>query len=867
MADLTLEQKQALAIAMAKKKRAEEPGALTQFSSGFIQGTAKTLGAPVDMVNALLGIFGLDHPAPLGGSESIQRGFSAIGLTDPERRIELGRAGAVGDVAGQALAAGPAVVAGGVRSLATAGARRAAGQTSGAARGVVEDVAETAIRRPGRFMAAEATAAGAAGLAGFEAAQRFPDSQGAKAMAEIAGGFTPAGAGLLLRGTGRALASGAQRLPLLGPRVASFARNFTVKGATRRARARIRRAIEDPDVARERLKREDVLPGLTVAQRIGDENLLALERSIMESTPELSMVHQRQLSDVNRVIRESLEAPAREVPTLRVKEYFQGLLDARLQSAAARADDRLAELGTSATREDLNRIAREELLAARIAAREQEKQLHNAIPESARVPVDASENAYQDFLINLPAAQREDIPAIAHRFLNPNSKKFIADEMLDDGRQVTNIREMRGLYGKLREQARIARADKKFNRARIADDLADAINEDIADAVGGPEVREAVDIATTFSVDFNDRFTRGEIGRLLGAERAGGPAVAPGLTLETTVGARGPRAREATDALLEAVRRSGDEEAMRGHIQDFLMDDFRRAAVKGGRVDTKAAERYLRDNQDVLARFPETRRAMERSRVAGEELTEAERMTNPKISRAAVFIKAPPGEEIERVIATARPAEAMEELLEMARRDPTGHAVEGLKAAFMDFLKRRSELTSGLDVEDRPFVSGARLSRLLDDPEVLDAMKGLFKREELRRISKVKQTAIQLDRARAARGADEGIIGDAPGVVVSMMGRILSAQFGRVIAGQTGGGTVQTPGIMASQAQKILQSGVKDPASRLLTDAIRDEKLFKSLLLPMNTLENQRKVRTRLNAWVLDVLREQQETEEEGQQR
>lgn len=861
------ESARALANEIRKRLASENQSdlsAVTRFGAGSSAGIAKTVGAPVDLVNAMLSAFGLGTEEPFGGSRHIQRMMSSARMTVPPGEEEsLGRAGRVGEVVGASAVGAAGVVGAGARS-ATAAATGARGAQSVAGR-VAQDVAETAISRPGTFVTGETAAAVGAGLAGFEAARRFPDSPGAQAIAEIAGGLAPAGALMATKGAVRTTVGAASKLPLLGPMVARHARNvisgLTLKGGRRRAEDRVRRATEDPESAAARLERKDVLPGLSPAQLTGEEGLLALERDVMEAVPELSMARQRQFADVNRTIRSSLDTPAREVPAHQVREYFQGLLDTRLSIAAQRAEERIAELGTRATREDLNRIAREELLRARTAARGQESQLYQAIPPEASVPTLAVQNRFQELWLRLPRAQRGDMPPVAKRLLDVGSEDspnpgFLGDE--------TTIEELRGLQSKLREEARIAGAAGKNNRARIAGDLADAINEDIANAIGGPEVRDAVDAAVSFSRDLNQRFTQGAVGRLLGTERVGGSSVPEGLTLEVTVGQRGPRAREATDALLEAVRRNGDEEAMRQHISEFLIDDFRRAAVSGGRVDVNAANRYLAENQDILARFPETRRLIERARGSEEALAEVERLADPKVSRAAVFIHAPPGQEIDRVIATSRPKDAMQELMEMAGQDPTGKAAEGVKAAFLERLLRRSELSNSLDVNDTPFISGQRMSRELEDPQVLSAMEGLFTKDELKRIERIRQTAILLDKARTVKSSAEGVIGDAPGVVTSMLGRILSAQMGRVIAGKTGGGTVQTPGIMSSQAQKLLRAGVQDPARRLLNDAIQDESLFRALLLPTNTIERERAVRARLNSWVTDVLTEQYEIEDES---
>lgn len=839
-----------------RDERTRQLSATTRLGAGTSAGIAKTAGAPVDLVNKMLQAFGAGSERPVGGSEQIQGAMAEAGMTVPPGQEEnLGRAGRVGEVVGSS-AVGVGGVAGAGARAARAAAAGGRGATSVSGR-VAQETAEQAASRPGQFAAAEGAASTAAGLASFEASERFPNSPGMQAVAELAGGFAPAG----VAATGRAAAPMVERLPLLGPKVVkgvrSMVSSLSLRGGKRRAEARARRATEDPEGAAERVDRTDVLPGLSPAQRAGDEGLLSLEASIMESTPELSIARQRQLADVNRTISDSMSATGQEVPTQQAKDYLQDLLDTRMSIAAQRADERIAELGPNVSREDVNRIAREELENARTAARNQEQQLHENIPADAEVPTVAGQDAFQDIVTSTSRAQSKDIPPIAKRMLNPESDDYLGD--------VTTMRELRGLQSSLREDARVSRSNGRLNRARISDQLANSLSEDIKNATGGPEVREAVDLATDYSKRLNDRFTRGPVGRLLGTDQAGGQSVPPGRTLEVSVGQRGSRSREASDALMRAVNFSGNEEAMRGHIQAFLMDDFRRAAVKNGRIDPKAAERYVNENQDVLSRFPELRDQFQNAGRAGGQLEEAERLANPRVSRAAVFINAPPGREVERVVNSSNPRQGMEELASMARLDETGRALDGLKGAFMDHLLRRSELHTSLDASDAPFVSGQRMTRELEDPQMLEPMKALFTPDELKRIERIRKTAAQLDKARQARPAGEGDIGDMPGMLTSMIARVSGAQAGRVLAQRTGGGTVQTPGIFASQVQKLLRAGIQDPARRLLNDAVQDDDLFKALLLPTNTPERTKAVRTRLNAWVSDVLAEQHEVDDESQ--
>ena len=337
--------------------------------------------------------------------------------------------------------------------------------------------------------------------------------------------------------------------------------------------------------------------------------------------------------------------------------------------------------------------------------------------------------------------------------------------------------------------------------------------------------------------------------------------MASSLTLESTVGTGGPRAAVETDALLNAVRRNGDEVTMRGFIADFLVDDFKRQAVSENVIDPKAAARWMSENQDVMARFPELRRDISEAIKTGGALTDTQRIADPRVSRAAVFINAPPGEEIERVLNTARPREAMAELVKLVRQDPTGKAERGLKAAFFEMLLGKSTVKGGtksLDVNEIPFISGARLTEEMNRNTTLEGMRGLFSSDEFIRLNKIRETALLLDKARLSPKSAEGIIGDQPGKLMEIVARIGGAQLGRVIAGKTGGGTVQTPGILSAHVRKLLQSGIQDPTARLLTDSIFDEGLFKALLIDQSSAASRKATQARINAWAIDVLRQQE---------
>ena len=91
-----------------------------------------------------------------------------------------------------------------------------------------------------------------------------------------------------------------------------------------------------------------------------------------------------------------------------------------------------------------------------------------------------------------------------------------------------------------------------------------------------------------------------------------------------------------------------------------------------------------------------------------------------------------------------------------------------------------------------------------------------------------------------------------------MVAGLGGAASGRIYAHKLGlAGTVQIPGIMASRFRDLVASGVRDPATRLIKDAVGDEKLFLELL-NAKTLDGTLpdKAIKRLNAWAVVVAAE-----------
>lgn len=843
----------------------------TQFGRGAGTGIAEVVGAPVDAVTAGLRMFGVPIDRPVGGSEQIRdimarRGMATTPDDEPTRASEIGR------VIGGSSVAGAGVAGAGARA-ATSAITGATPQAAGGMQGFLQQVGTAATRRPGRFMAAETAVAGGAGAAGFEAQRRFPDTPGAQAIGEILGGLGTAGAisaaGPAARGAAGAAGSVVTGVPGIGSlarRAGQSLREITtIEGGAGRARRRIERATDDPIGALRRGEDADVLEDapLTAIQRGGDRGMLELENSVMASTRQLSSEHQERFADVNRAIRDAgREVSGQEAATAEdTRQYLQTLLDTRLQTAAQRADERIAELGSRANRETVDRLARVELQRADAAAQRQENQLWDAVPRDQAVSLDRTRERLSSIVAQRDrAADPEDIPRFLSEMIgrrNPETGEMEPGVITDP-----TVGELQTLRSRVLQARRDEAAKDSPNRSKLSvlDNIQEALLDDMGVLSGDiPELRTALN----FSRDRNERFSQGTVGRLLGRERTGEPDVDPGLTLEQTIGRGGPAARVETDNLLRAVERTGDVPAMRQHIESFLSDGFVRSLQQQGQ---SGAQRYLNQKSDVLNRFPELRREMETALASGQEHDIAARaMTDPNISRAAVFLNAKPGDEVARIINSRRPGETMREVRDLAAQDPEGRAISGLKNAFVNRLMVRSE-ESARDALDMPFISGTRMGREMDDPKFQQAARELFSDDEMSRLNTIRNTAKSMEDARRAGEAAEGIIGDAPGLAVTLITRVAGVQIGSMLARQTGGGTVQTPAIVSNALRTALERGVRDPGGKLISDAIQDESVMRALMSDASTPRRREFVESRINSWLAGVAPEALEGADIGQE-
>ena len=124
--------------------------------------------------------------------------------------------------------------------------------------------------------------------------------------------------------------------------------------------------------------------------------------------------------------------------------------------------------------------------------------------------------------------------------------------------------------------------------------------------------------------------------------------------------------------------------------------------------------------------------------------------------------------------------------------------------------------------------------------------------EEQKRLLDIADVAENVERAVLAKPKPEGIIADTPSLLFSTFVKIAGARAGRALKT----GTIQAPAFTSRLFDKIRAVVTKDPARRLLIDAMENEDLFAALLTAGEKAET-KAARKQLNAWLLSIGAEQ----------
>ena len=815
------------------------------------KGIAQGAGLPIDLatglINMPLSLFEKKIEQPLGGSESLIDAMRTFGVDvagaeeQPTGVVESAMEG-MGEVAGFMLPLGAAQ-----KGLAQALPRTKAGQAA-------QRTLESMATKPTRAIGTEYVAGAGAGAGLQIGKEEFPDSPVAQTAAQLTGGVTGALAPSMVKGIAKRTPVGMATRAVKEKATKAFA-PFTKEGARLKAQDRLQELLPDTQEAIRRLD-DPTLASLTPAQRIGNEDLLDLERLVIDKDAVLKDQYKKRSTENINLLQDAVENmrgagsidDTVQFATQR-RERLSNAIDARINQASDMANAKIERVKPDIRGSKASQIVRNEIENAYADAKSQERKLWAKVPKDVNVDTSNTAAAFDEIKRITPKAQQDDIPSVINRVIKPSEESAILDVTgapISKKTVMQPVNEMQGLRSKLLEESRIARAAGNYNKARISDEMADAILEDLGassdnvvnDVVGRP-LREALD----YSRELNQKFRQGAVGKLLGSQRTGDMRIASDLSLGKTVGSGGVSG----DVALQDLLKAADTPQLRAGAEQYIREQFSKRAFTGDKLNNRLANKFINDNIDILDTFPNVKQEISEAVAENSGLITAEmrggsiinRINNRNQSITERFIDAPVVDRISAIKTAKDPQQASKILLNMAQKDATGKAVDGLRSGVVDHLIQQSTKDG--------VISGKMLRKALTDKRESLMYKTILDDKQIGRINQVARELALLEKKPSGTLTD--ISGSTPNKLMEVVARVLGARTGGKLS--KGGASIQTANIMSGKAKEFVRQLDKNSADALLSRAILDEDLLKVLLTDIADLKGAKKADEMLNAWLI----------------
>lgn len=883
-----------LAAAVGGSEPKSEQGWLTRnIAEPFNRGLAQMADFPVDLANmAIRGAYGIgksvsprpemwENPPQLP-SGGMQQAFQSAGLTLPPEQQEHGfvprtmeiaggsvlPTGLMGGMGRQAIRAGaPSVPYLAERGLAAPPPAQGLDRLT---RGIAESPKMTAAGE----LAASATSAGAG-----EVARGLTDDPTTIALAELAGGFVlPVGVTVATSGPAGMVAR----------QIKKHVTPMTEAGARPRAEERVQGLAADPAASAERIGQ---YPNLSPARQTGDPRLLGLEQRYLQDNPAADLAYTENLKARRTQLGEEAKDFGGDTERVRATAAAsrKRVIDKANQRAALAAQDaerRIAELDTGADPRQSSTIVRETLENSLTEARAAEREIWRTLDMNAPARVDNTQAAIDGIIaersrlvglddlnsvpelrrlmgeLQVDAKLREQL--VQAGLLRPDQQDIPVELLAQLRAQgvietpTYTLKDLEALRSSLLRQARDAGSGLAPDRqkARLLSHIAngdpDAGMPGLIDDMKATGV-DGVEEAFAFSRQLNDRFTRGEVGKILRYEAAGGQGVSPETTMQRVVMGENPG--RGIDQMMQASPEAGAQ------IQNWLKSTYLEAVVPGGKFDPGAHQRFMKDmrRRGVFDRFPELEQqfnqaatATDKAAALGERAARAGTSQNGR-ARVTLYLDADPGTEMDRLLQVKNPATYARSLVRRLKGDRL--AQQGAKTEFVDSVLRSSYRN---DEELGQVITGKTFRQRLSEMNRNGTMDALgFTPAEKQRLAKIADELVLIDRKPGQM--PPALVEDGPSAIASIVARVAGARVGGQMGGNMGG-SIQAANIWSRKMEQALQLITKDRAAQLIADAQSDPELYRSLLVNASSpIQVQEQAAAKIQNWMLGAAATQDE--------
>jgi hypothetical protein len=773
--------------------------------------------------------------------------------------------------------------------LATSG-YRAADTVVGRLTNTIIDSAKT---YPIRFGAVEASAATSAAIAAGFAEEIAPGQAGVRIPAEIAGGVFNIPR-MTMATTNMVMSTGRRVIESMSPAARETA-------AGRMLNDLFTAAGEDPQLLAYVLRNESLMIDgkqvpLTAAQVTGSPTIAALEKYLANISPKFGLEAERRANDALDIIRSQISLyrgtgdPNALTEAAKLQSvYFKTLIQGRVDGAMAEAVESAARITTDTpgARAEINNIARGVLNNAIVESRKAESELWNAVDGTRSTDFNNLRQAYDDVVNDLiPEVVNEKTPKIVRDFIKRVGSPVKGEEsliILPEGVSLpqqageiagTNVSEMRQLRSELLDLARQSTTSGDYGQARIYNNLAEAVLDDL-DAAFAQSGDTAYEAARQFSKEFNDTFTRSFVGKVTATGRYG-DRIMPELTLTKAL-ATGKEAgaiqlQELEEATRFMVTRGfGDPNS----VQEMMSAQeriIRLAAAdaidpKTGLIKPAQLTKFLRDNEVLMNRFPEIRDdilkavSSDAARLRMENLAKGQTTLMNQEKAFTSIAKAGQVSVADRMLIASNQQEMMLGMINTAKvggKSLDGksispkEATEGLRAAVMDAAMRKSTRRGTLDLDSFEGFLFTPRNPGEKSPIQLMQENGVISDVEVKNMTKLLETGRSIQTTGSPTSAVE-MPQDVQDVVVTLISRL----GGSIAAGQVtqaagrGGNSIIIHGAAARFAENVVSKLPVKAKQQILVEAMLDPEKAALLLDKVDT-PAQLAFRTRqINAWLV----------------
>ena len=332
--------------------------------------------------------------------------------------------------------------------------------------------------------------------------------------------------------------------------------------------------------------------------------------------------------------------------------------------------------------------------------------------------------------------------------------------------------------------------------------------------------------------------------------------------------------REAVENLSQIIRNSGSLAQATNAVDGYLHNLMARSFLdKNGKVVAQRMRLFKRDFEEVLNKFPDTKKKFNefynkiingQKKVNELEIKVKDQFDKntpnnleAQLNAAETMINKNPVDAINSVFSSGTDhAKKMKQLIDLAKKDPSGEALAGIKAALREWVWNKSTSNQARTLplpEDIYELSRSQVNKLLNNNSTRKALNQLFTKNEMSVLDNVKNKLNEMDNinAQITTGSPTAVIEKAVDRV-----RIIMASYYGIVKGR---------GIFAISkfVMQALGFKPKELAAKVLTDAMLDPELAKKMLLRATT-KNDEMMSNRMRLYVTNNLltKEQEEVNE-----